>query len=244
MKSENYITIQGWMIKELGLSGNDLICYALIYGFSQDEESEFRGSLSYIAEWLGVTKQNARLIIKRLVKNGYIIKHDEVINKVKFCRYAVGLKQLRGGAETATGGMAETATDNNNIYNNKDKKEDAIASKKGVGVDFKEIADYWNTHCQSYASVNILTEKRKTCLRKLMQNNHACIDDVKKAMDILESADPFWKGDNDKSWKASFDWFVKDTNGCFARILEGEMTKNANSSPKIENNNPQTSKYR
>ena len=96
MKKENYITIQGWMVTDLGLSGNDLICYALIYGFTQDEESEFRGSISYIADWLGVTKPNARLIIKRLVDKGLIIKRDEFINNVKFCRYRVGLKQIRG----------------------------------------------------------------------------------------------------------------------------------------------------
>lgn len=126
----------------------------------------------------------------------------------------------------------------------KKEKEDTKVSKKGSGVILKEIVDYWNEHCQSYASVNILTEKRKIAINKLMQNNHANIDDVKKAMDILESADSFWKGDNDKSWKASFDWFIKDTNGCFARILEGEMTKNINLFSKVENNNPQTSKYR
>lgn len=41
IKNENFIAIQGFMVKELGLSGNELIAYALIYGFSQDNESEF-----------------------------------------------------------------------------------------------------------------------------------------------------------------------------------------------------------
>ena len=48
MKNENYIVIQGWMRNELNLKGNELIVYALIYGFSQDEESEFTGSVAYI----------------------------------------------------------------------------------------------------------------------------------------------------------------------------------------------------
>lgn len=51
IKNENFIAIQGFMVKELGLSGNELIAYALIYGFSQDNESEFKGSLNYVAEW-------------------------------------------------------------------------------------------------------------------------------------------------------------------------------------------------
>ena len=35
VKSENYITIQGWMVTELKLKGNELLIYALIFGFTQ-----------------------------------------------------------------------------------------------------------------------------------------------------------------------------------------------------------------
>ena len=87
LSNKNYINIQAWMVKELNLTGNDLICYALIYGFSQDGETEFKGSLSYIAEWLNTSKQTARLVVKRLVESGLVNKRDEVINGVKFCRY-------------------------------------------------------------------------------------------------------------------------------------------------------------
>ena len=33
---DNYVAIQGWMITDLNLKGNDLLIYAVIYGFSQD----------------------------------------------------------------------------------------------------------------------------------------------------------------------------------------------------------------
>lgn len=42
IKNENFIAIQGFMVKELGLSGNELIAYALIYGFSQDNYKRYR----------------------------------------------------------------------------------------------------------------------------------------------------------------------------------------------------------
>ena len=192
--------------------------------------------------------------LKHLYECGFIIKGN--FNKTKLdrtCWYAFSdeaLSILRNeGYDISKMKNAKLQNEVTIPYSkhtdsNTDEKEDTKVSKKGGGVILKEIVDYWNEHCQSYASVNILTEKRKIAINKLMQNNHANIDDVKKAMDILESADSFWKGDNDKSWKASFDWFIKDTNGCFARILEGEMTKNINLFSKVENNNPQTSKYR
>ena len=36
VKNENYLVIQGWMITELKLKGNELLIYAIIYGFSQN----------------------------------------------------------------------------------------------------------------------------------------------------------------------------------------------------------------
>ena len=43
----NFYTVQGWMVTELGLRGNELAAYAIIYGFSQDGASKFQGSLTY-----------------------------------------------------------------------------------------------------------------------------------------------------------------------------------------------------
>lgn len=127
LSNKNYINIQAWMVKELNLTGNDLICYALIYGFSQDGQSEFNGSLSYIAEWLNTSRQTARLVIKRLVDNGVIEKRDTVINGVKFCRYVatnVGcgennhtvMNNNTGCGENRHRGVVEIAT--NNILDN------------------------------------------------------------------------------------------------------------------------------
>jgi predicted transcriptional regulator len=105
LSNKNYINIQAWMVKELNLTGNDLICYALIYGFSQDGKSEFNGSLSYIAEWINTSRQTARLIVKRLVDNGVIEKRDTVINGVKFCRYVA--------TNTGCGDFHHTVMNNN-----------------------------------------------------------------------------------------------------------------------------------
>jgi len=44
MKNENYITVLGWMVNELQLSGNEMVLYALIYGFSHDGKSKFNGN--------------------------------------------------------------------------------------------------------------------------------------------------------------------------------------------------------
>lgn len=134
-KIDNYITVPGFAIVELGLSGNELLCYSLIYGFTQDNETEFRGSLNYVSSALNVTKQNAKKIIDRLIDRGLIEKREMYFSGVKFCHYvakrygvaesATGRYQNNNGgvAEIATGGIAETAT-------NIDKKDISIDTIK------------------------------------------------------------------------------------------------------------------
>lgn len=130
MKNENYITILGWMINELNLSGNELICYAIIYGFSQDEETEFKGSLNYLASMMNVTKENTRKVVGRLVEKGLLSKKEETISGVKFCRYSAitpHQRNMGGSNETVpgrhqnnAGGRHQNSAAYNNIYITKD----------------------------------------------------------------------------------------------------------------------------
>lgn len=89
IKNENFIAIQGFMVKELELTGNELIAYALVYGFSQDDESEFKGSLNYVAEWLNCSRTTAFNLLNKLADDGFIKKTEKTINGVKFCNYSV-----------------------------------------------------------------------------------------------------------------------------------------------------------
>ena len=95
MKNENYITIQGWMVNELQLSGNELILYALIYGFSQDGESKFEGAAKYLADSLRVSKRATLSILNALVRKGYIKKYKQGIGRSKTCDYAVNIDSIK-----------------------------------------------------------------------------------------------------------------------------------------------------
>ncbi|NCB03872.1 MAG: helix-turn-helix domain-containing protein, partial [Spirochaetia bacterium] len=87
MKKENYIVVQYWMVSEYKLSGNELLVFALIHGFTQDGETLFTGSLGYIAEFLNITKRTVMNILNELVAKEYIQKQEVFTNGVKFCKY-------------------------------------------------------------------------------------------------------------------------------------------------------------
>lgn len=82
-----YYSVQGWMLSELGLKGNALAAYAIIYGFSQDGVSEYAGSSKYLCEWLGCSKKTILTTLADLTEKGYLTKKVIDQNGVKFCNY-------------------------------------------------------------------------------------------------------------------------------------------------------------
>ena len=101
IKNENFILIQGWMINSLKLSGNDLIVYAIIYGFTQDGEQWFEGSRSYLGAWCNSTKRGIQKNLQRLVESKLVLKKETFVNNVKFCKYKVNPKYTPRGGENA-----------------------------------------------------------------------------------------------------------------------------------------------
>lgn len=78
VKDNNFIAIQGWMRTKLNLKGNELLIYALIYGFSQDGESRFRGSRKYIADWCGCSLNTVDRTLNSLVVKSLIAKYPHI----------------------------------------------------------------------------------------------------------------------------------------------------------------------
>lgn len=75
VRPDNYYTVQGWMITELKLKGNALMLYAIIYGFSQTDNTAFTGSIDYLCEWLGgVSRPTVINTLDNLVQQGLLTK--------------------------------------------------------------------------------------------------------------------------------------------------------------------------
>ena len=96
VKDTNYLQIQGWMVSKLGLKGNSLLIYAIIYGFSQDGHNMFKGTMNYLAQWTCSSKESVRQILNKLCDAELIIKQVEYINNVKFVYYRTNLEKVGG----------------------------------------------------------------------------------------------------------------------------------------------------
>ena len=109
IQDANFYVTYGWMITKLKLSGRALQVYAIIYGFTQDQETEFNGSLNYIAGWLGTSNRHTVLrAIDNLIEKGLIEKRQAVFNGVTINKYVAIVPDFNGLCRNGTG-CAETA---------------------------------------------------------------------------------------------------------------------------------------
>ena len=94
MQDENYFTVQGWMINRLKLSGNELLAFAVIYGFSQTDGTVFSGSLDYLCRSIGCARRAALNVLERLMDKGLIFKQKYDKNGLKNTAYFCNLKAV------------------------------------------------------------------------------------------------------------------------------------------------------
>ena len=157
MTDKSYLTIQSWMVTDLHLKGNELMAYALIWGFSQDGQSCFYGSFQYVMAWLSIDKTTAIRVLQKLEAKGLIRKWQETVNGVVNNRYSaitdpdelttiVHEQNTTGGKmqpvaksnsdplqnTTQTGGKMQPNNKSSNKYNNKPR---AHGCEKGDQTD-------------------------------------------------------------------------------------------------------------
>ena len=159
INERNYISILPWMVTELGLKGNELIIYAIIHGFSQDNASCFHGSVSYLQAWTLLSYPAVHTILKNLVAKGLLEKQSEDHNGVTLCRYKTlyPLKKVNTPSKESLDNnkdyMKISSKEDNNIYNPKPQKFDFRKALLSAGVE-PEVADAWMQVRKAKKAVN------------------------------------------------------------------------------------------
>ena len=163
-------TIHGWMVTKLNLKGNELIIFSIIYGITQDGETEMKGGRSFLAKWINSSLPTVDQALKRLLEKGLIEKIVEEVNGVSFARYKVSLwvvknfdvvykETLQGSKETLHKNILTDNIKNNIIDNNIIIKENinkrkvfqkpsideirGFIEELGGGVDAESFYDYY-----------------------------------------------------------------------------------------------------
>lgn len=245
LKETNYITIPAILRIRYNLNCNEMLIASIIHGFSQDGKSVFSGTLSYLQEWTGLTKQGIIKILNKLIEIGLIEKETEIKNNIKFCYYRSKLNSGKlsltvvnsveqGGKLSLMGGGKLSLTNDNISIDNKDKDNNkptnvgmSHSDPSRNGVDYDKLITCFNAELSKQGSIipklASVTEKRRQSINTRIKEHgkDAFFKVIKKA-----AASPFLNGRNNRSFVASFDWLIKPNN--FVKVLEGNYDDNIN----------------
>lgn len=112
----------------------------------------------------------------------------------------------------------ETDKDKNleSDINTEGEKEKNVSSTS-FPILCNTIQTLYNDICTSYPKCTSLSESRKKAIRARLNCGYT-VEHFKILFQKAE-ASGFLKGRNDRNWRASFDWLVKDSN--MAKVLDG-----------------------
>lgn len=96
IRDSNFVNIQYWMVKDLKLTGNELLVYAIIWGFSQDGKSTFAGGIGYLEKFTGAARNTIRKILKQLEEKGYIAREHADRDGIQCDKYRTVPAENRG----------------------------------------------------------------------------------------------------------------------------------------------------
>lgn len=83
LERTHYVNIQGWMVSELELEGDELIVYAVITEFSRNEDNCYWAGWRYLADWCGGTRKTIDKALRGLVEKG-LIEEVEPLHRYRY----------------------------------------------------------------------------------------------------------------------------------------------------------------
>jgi uncharacterized phage protein (TIGR02220 family) len=82
---------------------------------------------------------------------------------------------------------------------------------------YEQVKDLYNQICVSLPKCTTLSDARKKAIKARMNSGYT-LEDFQRLFEKTE-ASSFMKGANERNWRASFDWLIKDSN--MAKVLDG-----------------------
>jgi len=102
----------------------------------------------------------------------------------------------------------------------KEMKREETDEEKTPPIPYENIKNLYNEICGSLTQIRSLSDNRKKKLKTRWQQLDCNIDNFRDVFERVESSS-FCKGNNDRGWKADFDWIIKNDENII-KILEGK----------------------
>ena len=196
------------------------------------DQGECWPSVPYIAEQCEISERSVQNHIQQLVKDGLVRIEERkaenglnrsnvyhlVLNSYGADAAPYGANPAPMGASAAGGRVQELHPESVSlepviepIPPNPQLGDDASASGK-LKIKYQDVADAYNEILgERLPKVQELNEKRKRQIKRLLGELHEpTLDAVKAYFETFgDAAGPFYFGDNNRSWRAGFDYLLR-----------------------------------
>lgn len=103
--------------------------------------------------------------------------------------------------------------------NRGDNTADDPPAPSRSSIPYESIKSLFNDICKSFSRCTAMSDARKKAINARISSGYT-LEDFKTLFTKAE-ASSFLKGRNDRNWKATFDWLIKDAN--MAKVLDGNF---------------------
>lgn len=221
------------------------------------DDDGFVNNPKKIQKMLGASEDDLKLLVAKsfvlTFESGVIvIKHWRINNYIRNDRYhetayqdeksLLSLKE--NNAYTINSDIIGIPSGNQTVYQMETEvrlDKDRLDKVRGVEkTDYQQIVDLYNDTCVSFPRLKSLSDARKKAIKARL--NTYTVDDFKEMFRKVEASD-FLKGKNNRDWRATFDWIIKDSN--MAKILDGNYDNAGGKDDRVQNTewNPKTHNF-
>lgn len=221
------------------------------------DDDGFVNNPKKIQKMLGASEDDLKLLVAKsfvlTFESGVIvIKHWRINNYIRNDRYhetayqdeksLLSLKE--NNAYTINSDIVGIPSGNQTVYQMETEvrlDKDRLDKVRGVEkTDYQQIVDLYNDTCVSFPRLKSLSDARKKAIKARL--NTYTVEDFKEMFRKVEASD-FLKGKNNRDWRATFDWIIKDSN--MAKILDGNYDNAGGKDDRVQNTewNPKTHNF-
>lgn len=145
MKRLDFIQIPGYALWGLHLTGNELLCYSLIYSFSQSKMGYFLGTHDEISEILNISKRTAASVIAILESKNLIEKRIACVNDKKISVLSTKVQNLQFGEQSAEFSDQSAKSASTKVQNLQQAPIIYTNNSKYINTDISEKASSTNS---------------------------------------------------------------------------------------------------
>ena len=212
-----------------------------VYCYMSSKPDDWSFYMEPMAKELNISSHTLRKYVKELVQSGWIVQGKQKNEHGKFgaIEYIIKSKapttkvlavnsvvQNKRNVKSTT---LQNIENKQTIYNTVENKQRIEYNEDFI---FKKVLELWHKHCPSYARITKLSHSRQLKIQTRFKEMQANWYTLEKVFNQLE-ASSFLKGENQRSWKATFDWlFSNDQN--WLKVYEGNYS---NTTEKRNNTN-------